>query len=59
MPSSRSSSCVAKSITASRKFSRADSVTPTTLTTDSSTTITMPPMMSPGLSPRAGQNTAR
>ena len=59
MPSSSRRSCVAKSITASTRFSRFDSRTPTMFTVESSATITMPPMMSPGLSRSGSQNTPR
>ena len=55
-PTRTSSSCVAKSSTASVTLTPADSLTPTTLTIDSSTTTAMPKAMSPGEWRSAGQN---
>ena len=58
-PSATSSTCVAKSITASVIESRAASWTPTMLRTTSATMTTMPPTMSHGFSRSGSQKIER
>ena len=58
-PSSTSSSCVAKSMTARMMLSRADSWMPTMFSATSSTITTAPPTMSHGFSRSGSQNTER
>ena len=58
-PSSTSSSCVAKSMTARKMLRRADSWMPTTFRATRSTITTAPPTMSHGFSRSGSQNTER
>jgi hypothetical protein len=58
-PSSTSSSCVAKSVTARTTFSLADSWTPMMFTTTNAAMTTTPPTMSHGFWRRGGQKTDR
>ncbi len=58
-PSATSSTCVAKSITASVIESRAASCTPTMLSTTRTTITTMPPTMSHGFSRSGSQKIER
>ncbi len=56
IPTSTSSSCVAKSSSASVMLTPADSLTPMTFTSDSTITTPMPKMMSPGDERSGSQN---
>ena len=58
-PTSTRTTWVKKSATANSTFTLADSLTPRTFTSASTTTTTIPPTMSPGDSPSGSQNTAR